>query len=59
MAGPLFLLSQTTRDFVIWDAASRTLLWIPADTVKRAELDGTYDLFDTARAAPVTHGEKK
>lgn len=59
MPGPLFLLNQTTRDFVVWDASVRKLFWIPADTVKRAELDGTYDLFD-ARAYPaVTHGEKK
>lgn len=53
MTGPLFLLNQTTRDFVVWDASVRTLFWIPAATVKRAELDGTYDLF------AATHGERK
>lgn len=59
MTGPLFLLNQTTSDFVIWDAASRKLFWIPAGTVKRAELDGTYELFQAARPAPVTQGEEK
>lgn len=55
MTGPLFLLNQTTRDFVVWDASVRKLFWVPAVTVKRAELDGTYDLF----ASTQTHGEKK
>jgi len=49
MTGPLFLLNQTARDFIVWDASVRKVLWIPAGAVRRAELDGTYDLFDTAR----------
>jgi hypothetical protein len=59
MAGPLFLLNQTTRDFVVWDASVRKLFWIPAATVKRAELDGTYDLFASAPSPAVAHGERK
>jgi hypothetical protein len=59
MTGPLFLLNQTTRDFVVWDASIRKLFWIPADTVKRAELDGNYDLFDSPGYPGVTHGERK
>lgn len=55
MRGPLFLLNQTTREFVVWDASVRKLFWIPVATVKRAELDGTYDLF----ASTPTQGEKK
>jgi hypothetical protein len=59
MTGPLFLLNQTAREFVVWDASVRKLFWIPADSVKRAELDGTYDLFDPARHPVATHGERK
>lgn len=59
MTGPLFLLNQTARDFVVWDASIRKLFWIPADTVKRAELDGTYDLFASAPARAVAHGARK
>ena len=59
MTGPLFLLNQTTRDFVVWDASIRKLFWIPAATVKRAELDGTYDLFASAPYPAVAQGEKK
>lgn len=59
MTGPLFLLNQTGNDFVVWDASIRTLFWIPAGSVKRAEVDGTYDLFDSARYRTTTHGERK
>lgn len=59
MTGPLFLLHQTDREFVVWDASIRKLFWIPAGTVQRAELDGTYDLFDSARYPVVLHGERK
>jgi hypothetical protein len=59
MRGPLFLLNQTTQEFVVWDASIRKLFWIPAATVKRAELDGTYDLFASARYPAVMHGENK
>lgn len=47
--GPLFLLNKTSGDFVIWDASLRKLFWIPAGSVKRAEVDGAYDLFDSTR----------
>lgn len=59
MTGPLFLLNQTTRDFVVWDASVRKLFWVPAATVRRAELDGAYDLFASTRYPAVTHGERK
>jgi hypothetical protein len=52
-------LNQTTQEFVVWDASIRKLFWIPAATVKRAELDGTYDLFASARYPAVMHGENK
>lgn len=58
MTGPLFLLRQTAQDFVVWDASVRKLFWIPAATVKRAELDGSYDLFMTM-PAPARGGERK
>lgn len=59
MRGPVFLLNKTAGDFVVWDAPSRKLFWIPAGSVKRAEVDGAYDLFDSARPANPTHGERK
>lgn len=59
MQGPLFLLNQTPHDFVVWDASVRKLFWIPAATVKRAELDGSYDLFAFTRKPAVMHGERK
>jgi hypothetical protein len=59
MTGPLFLLKETTREFVVWDASVRKLFWIPVDTVRRAELTGNYNVFDSTRYHPVTHGEKK
>lgn len=56
MTGPLFLLNQTDKEFVVWDASIRKLFWIPAGTVKRAELDGTYHLFDSRGHPAATHG---
>ena len=43
--GPLFLLSKTASDFVIWDASVRRLLWIPSGSVKRVEVIGVGNLF--------------
>jgi hypothetical protein len=52
-------LNQTTQEFVVWDASIRKLFWIPASTVRRAELDGSYDLFASAAYPAVVQGEKK
>lgn len=43
--GPLFLLSKTAGDFVVWDASIRRLLWIPSGSVKRVEVIGIGNLF--------------
>jgi hypothetical protein len=43
--GPLFLLSKTASDFVIWDASVRRLVWIPSGSVKRVEVIGVGNLF--------------
>jgi hypothetical protein len=43
--GPLFLLSKTASDFVIWDSSARRLVWIPSAGVKRLEVIGVGDLF--------------
>lgn len=59
MTGPLFLLHQTENEFVVWDASIRTLFWIPAGSVRRAEVDGTYDLFDSARYRTPMNGGRK
>lgn len=42
---PLFLLSKTTGDFVIWDSLARKLFWVPSGSVKRVEVIGVDDLF--------------
>jgi hypothetical protein len=59
MPGPLFLLSRTEHDFVVWDGAIRKVFWIPTETVTRAELDGTYDLFDSERNHAAIRGERR
>lgn len=58
-AGPLFLINQTAHDLVVWDASLRKLYWIPAGSVRRAEVDGTYSLFDPARYQTRTQGAKR
>lgn len=57
--GPVFLLNKSSSDFVVWGAASRKLFWIPAGSVKRAEIDGAYDLFDARWRKDLKQGEKK
>lgn len=59
VAGPVFLLNKSSSDFVVWGAASRKLIWVPAGSVKRAEVDGAYDLFDARWRKAKTTGEKK
>lgn len=58
-AGPLFLLNKSSGDFVVWDAASRKLFWVPISAVKRAEIDGAYDLFDARWYKYQPRGGKK
>jgi hypothetical protein len=59
VSGPTFLMNKSAGDFVIWGASSRKLFWVPAASVRRAEVDGAYDLFDPRWRANVTHGEQK
>lgn len=47
-AGLQFLLSRTNDAFIVWDAASRRVVWIPAGSVKRAEIRGIEELFGRA-----------
>ena len=47
VTGPVFLLNKSSNDFVVWGASSRKLFWVPAASVKRAEVDGAFDLFDS------------
>jgi hypothetical protein len=54
---PLFLLSKTANDFVIWDSLARRLLWIPSGSIKRVEVIGVDDLF-TYRPGSRTNPEK-
>lgn len=59
VTGPLFLLNKSAGDFVVWGASARKLFWVPAASVRRAEVDGAYDLFDSRWHGTVTHGDKK
>jgi hypothetical protein len=57
--GPLFLLSKTASDFVIWDASARRLLWIPSGGVKRLEVVGVGDLFSDQQGGPADRERNK
>lgn len=59
VTGAVFLLNKSSNDFVVWSATARKLFWVPAASVKRAEVDGAYDLFDPRWRGNVTLGEKK
>lgn len=59
VSGPVFLLNKSSNDFVVWAASTRQLYWVPAASVRRAEVDGAYDLFDPRWDGYPTHGEKK
>lgn len=41
----LFLLNRTEREFVLWDAQTRSVLWIPDKEVKAMEVTRVQDLF--------------
>lgn len=58
-AGPVYLLNKSSGEFVVWGASSRSLLWVPAASVRRAEVDGAFDLFDSRWRANLPHGDKK
>lgn len=57
--GPLFLLNQTSKDFVVWDGARGKLFWIPTDKIERAEVDGIYNLFDSPPDRSATRGARR
>jgi len=59
ITGAVFLLHKSSNDFVVWSASARKLFWIPAASVRRAEVDGAYELFDPRWRGNVTHGGKK
>lgn len=58
VSGPVFLLNKSSNDFVVWSASTRQLYWVPATSVRRADVDGAYNLFDPRWDGNVTHGEK-
>lgn len=41
----LFLLQKTSNEFVVWDAAEKTVLWLPADAVAHARVGRGTTLF--------------
>lgn len=59
VSGPVFLLNKSSSDFVVWSASTRQLYWVPAANVRRADVDGAYNLFDPRWDGHVTQGEKK
>jgi hypothetical protein len=43
----LFLLKKTDREFIVWDARHRRVIWIPASEVRRIEVRRIQSLFGT------------
>ena len=58
-AGPVFLLNKSSSEFVVWGALPRKLYWVPVASVRRAEVDGAYDLFNSRWRANVPQGGNK
>jgi hypothetical protein len=56
--GTLYLLDRTDSEFVAWDASSRKVMWIPADSLARAEIVRMHDLFGTTANAAQRPGGK-
>lgn len=55
----LFLLDKTDSEFIAWDASARKVVWMPADTLARAEIIRMHDLFGGApRTAPAAGAKK-
>lgn len=58
VSGPVYLLNKSPNDFVVWAASTHQLYWVPAANVRRADVDGAYDLFDSSWKAKPTHGDQ-
>jgi hypothetical protein len=43
--GTIFLLALTDRAFVVWDGGAKKVVWIPVESVKRAEIRAVENLF--------------
>jgi hypothetical protein len=43
--GKLFLISRTAEDFIVWDARTKEIVWVPKSELKRAQVAGVEDLF--------------
>jgi hypothetical protein len=50
ISGDLLLLSKTEQEFILWDQAQKTALWIPKDKMVKVEIGQTRPIFDKARA---------
>ena len=51
-AEKLFLLNRTERDFVLWDAHARRVLWLPVGAVRSAQIRQVETLFAGRTAMP-------
>lgn len=51
-AEKLFLLNRTERDFVLWDAHARRVLWLPVGAVRSAQIRQVETLFADRTATP-------
>ncbi|HBG06390.1 MAG: hypothetical protein A2075_05645 [Geobacteraceae bacterium GWC2_58_44] len=50
--GELYLLDKTGEEFVLWEAATRRVLWVPRDEVKSAEIGQARFLFGNGGKTP-------
>ena len=50
ISGDLLLLSKTEQEFILWDQAQKTALWIPKDKMVKVEIGQTRPIFDKTRA---------
>ena len=50
VSGDLLLLSKTEQEFILWDQAQKTAVWIPRDKVVKVEIGQARPIFDKERA---------
>ena len=48
----IYLLSRKSDGFVVWDAETRRVLWLPTSSVRRAEIRGVRSLFQRRGVQP-------
>lgn len=51
-AGPYFLLNKADGGFVVWDRGAKRVLWLPGNSVERAEIFTVENLFAPEQTPP-------